>query len=207
MKTCNHCGKENPANTGYCYQCGNHIRHTTAVLARRSFWSRVPSWAWVFIGAGSIVLFILFIMGSFYSLAHFEGFASIIFLVLGVFAFRIFSGQPPGNIPIMRAIMVGFFALMGSTIDQTGNYVYNKPVEWCMCPEGSQLNRTTTTSHPLPGRTDMTQNFTCLQNDKPIKEIDMLAVLGIRFLEYMVLAYLLIALRWAIWKWTSKKTI
>lgn len=200
MKACNHCGKENPVNTSYCYQCGNHIKYATAIQIKPSVWSRIPSWGWVFIGVACIVLFILFIMGSFYSLAHFEGFASVIFLVLGVIAFRVFSGKPPSTIPVIRAIAVGFFALMGATIDQTGNYIYNKPVEWCMCPDGTELNRTTTTSHPLPGRTDMTQNFLCLLNGEPVENIDMLAIIGIRFLEYMVLAYLLLGLRWLIWK-------
>ena len=204
MKTCTHCGKENPDNASYCYRCSNPVKHSVAIPMKRSFWSRIPSWAWVFIGIGCIALFFLFIMGSFYSLAHFEGFASIIFLILGIVAFRVFSGQRPSNIPVIRAIAVGFFALMGATIDQTGNYVYNKPVEWCMCPEGTQLNRTTLTSHPLPGRTDMTQNFLCLLNGEPIENIDMLAVIGIRFLEYMLLAYLLIGLRWLIWKWKRK---
>ena len=200
MKICNHCGKKNPADTDYCYQCGNPVKNTLTVSMRRSFWSIIPSWAWIFIGVGGIVLFLILIMGTFYSLANFEGFASAIFLVLGVITFRVFSGQRPGNIPLIRAIIVGFFALMGATIDQTGNYVYNKPVEWCMCPEGTELNRATLTSHPLPGRTDMTQSFTCLIDGKPITDIDVLPVVGIRFMEYMLLAYLLLGLRWLIWK-------
>src|SRR5215203_2419826 len=160
MKTCTHCGRTNPDNAAYCYGCGNMIKDVSPSI-RKSFWSKLPSWAWIFIGLAAIAIFILFIIGSFYSLAHWEGFASAIFLVIGVFVFRVFSGSPPGNIPLIRAILVGFFALMGATIDQTGNVIYNKPVELCMCPSGSDLQRTTVTSHPLPGRTDMTQDFTC----------------------------------------------
>ncbi|RYZ27917.1 MAG: zinc ribbon domain-containing protein [Chitinophagaceae bacterium] len=199
MKTCNHCGKTNPGNASYCYQCGNTVKYVTASVIRKSFWSRLPSWAWIFIGVGGIGLFILLIIGSFYSLAHWEGFASIIFLVLGVFAFRVFSGQPPSNIPVIRAIAIGFFALMGATIDQPGNLIYNKPVETCLCPTGSQLQRSTITTNPLPGRTDMTQDFTCVLDGKPVESINMLAVMGIRFLEYLVLGYLLIGLRWLFW--------
>lgn len=95
--------------------------------------------------------------------------------------------------------MIGFFALMGATIDQPGNLIYNKPVETCFCPPGSQLRRSTITSNPLPGRTDMTQDFTCVQNGKPVESINMLAVMGIRFLEYLVLGYLLLGLRWLFW--------
>lgn len=206
MKTCTHCGKTNPDNAGYCYQCGNPVKHAAAIPIKRSFWSRLPSWAWIFIGVGAIALFMLFIIGSFYSLAHFEGFASIIFLVIGVFGFRVFSGKAPSNIPLIRAIMVGFFGLMGATIDQTGNYVYNKPVEMCLCPAGSELQRTTVTSHPLPGRTDMTQDFTCVKDSEVVERPSMLAIIGIRFLEYMLLAYLLIGLRWLIWKVRTKRT-
>lgn len=170
---------------------------------KRSFWSRLPSWAWIFIGLGAIALFIGIIIGGFVGLATIEGFASSIFLIVGVICFRVFSGTPPSKIPLVRAIMVGFFALMGATVDQTGNYVYNKPVEMCMCPTGSSLNRTTDVSHPLPGRTDMTQEFTCVENGKEVKWLDMFPIMGIRFLEYMFLAYLLIGLRWIIWKWKT----
>jgi hypothetical protein len=40
----------------------------------------------------------------------------------------------------------------------------------------------------------MTENFTCLQDGKPVERINMLAVLGIRFLEHQALGYLLIGL-------------
>ena len=203
MKTCTHCGKANPDDAAYCYRCGNSIG-ADAVKGKRSFWSRLPSWAWIFIALAVIALFIPLIIGSFYSLAHWEGFASIIFLVTGVLVFRVFSGTPPGRHRIMRAIMVGFFALMGATVDQTGNPVYNKPVELCLCPPASELTRSTVTSHPLPGRTDMTQDFTCIRDGELVKRIDMLPVMGIRFLEYMLLAYVLIGLRWLVWKMRSK---
>jgi hypothetical protein len=203
MKTCTQCGKTNPDDAGYCYQCGNNIR-SAAVMAKRSFWYRLPSWAWIFIGLAAIAVFILLIIGSFYSLTHWEGFASVIFLVIGVLVFRVFSGTPPGRHKIVRAIMVGFFALMGATVDQTGNPVYNKPVELCLCPGGSELTRSTITSHPLPGRTNMTQDFKCIRDGELVKRIDMLPVMGIRFLEYMLLAYLLIGLRWLVWRMKSK---
>lgn len=205
MKTCSHCGKTNPDDAGYCLQCGNMIKFAAAIPARKTFWSKLPSWAWILIGVGAIAAFILFIIGSFYSLAHWEGFASIIFLVVGIFVFRVFSGKPPTTSSIIRAIAIGFFALMGATVDQTGNYIYNKPVEVFMCPAGSELNRSTITSHPLPGRTDMTQNFTCFKQERAVETLDMLPILGIRFLEYMLLAYLLIGVRWMIWKWKSNR--
>ena len=57
MKTCTQCGKTNPDDAGYCYQCGNNIR-SAAVMAKRSFWYRLPSWAWIFIGLAAIAVFI-----------------------------------------------------------------------------------------------------------------------------------------------------
>lgn len=202
MKTCTHCGKINPTDTSYCYSCRNPLKQSATIVfpLKRSFWSKLPSWVWILIGLGAIALFIGIIIGGFIGLATIEGFASIIFLIIGIVCFRVFSGTRPSKIPLVRAIMIGFFALMGATIDQTGNYVYNKPVEMCMCPTGSSLNRTTDVSNPLPGRTDMTQNFTCIVNGKEVKLLDMFPIMGIRFLEYILLAYLLLGLRWFLWK-------
>jgi hypothetical protein len=50
----------------------------------------------------------------------------------------------------------------------------------------------------------MTQDFKCIRDGELVKRIDMLPVMGIRFLEYMLLAYLLIWLRWLVWKIKSK---
>lgn len=215
MKVCTHCSKENPDDASYCYGCGNRLKQAAtsyaapvyAASTRRSFWSKIPSWAWVFIGMGAMALSLGLIIGGFWSLANLEGFASLIFLAAGIICFGVFSGRRPGSVPVLRAILVGFFALMGATVDQTGNLVYNKPVEWCSCPPGSSLERSTTTSHPLPGRTDMTQNFTCFLGETAVKQIDMLTVMGIRFLEYMLLAYLLIGIRWMIWKWKVRNEL
>jgi hypothetical protein len=200
MKTCSHCNQSNPNDADYCNHCGNRIKHIQPAV-KKSIWAKLPSWAWVFIGMGAIALLLLIIIGSFYSLAHFEGVASILFLIAGGLVFRVFSGTAPSNNTALRAILIGFFALMGATIDQTGNYLYNKPVEIWMCPDSTSLQRSTVTSHPLPGRTDMTQNFTCYKEDVPVEMLDMLPILGIRFLEYMLLAYLLIGLRWLVWRY------
>jgi hypothetical protein len=203
MKICTHCGKQNPGDASYCYACGNPVKNSFVLPQKTSFWSRLPSWAWIFIGLAAIALLLGFIIGGFWALANVEGIASLIFLVAGVVCFGVFSGRPATWPPLLRAIGIGFFALMGATVDQTGNVVYNKPVEICLCPPGTKLERTTVTSHPYAGRTDMTQDFTCVKNMEAIKALNPFAIMGIRFLEYMMLAYILLGVRWLIWKLKS----
>ncbi|MBK9504023.1 MAG: hypothetical protein IPO03_01220 [Bacteroidetes bacterium] len=42
---------------------------------------------------------------------------------------------------------------MGATVDQTGNIIYNQPVEICFCDQGTSLNRDENISNPMPGTT------------------------------------------------------
>lgn len=204
MKICSHCNKKNPDATNYCLKCGNDMKFIVAIPARKSIWSMLPSWAWIFIGLAAIALFLAIIIGGFVALATIEGVASILLLAAGIICFGVFSGKPATWPAVMRAIGVGFFALMGATIDQTGNLIYNKPVEMCMCQKGAELQRRTITSHPLPGRTDMTQDFACVKDGKIVETLNVFPIFGIRFLEYMLLAYLLLGVRWLLWKWKIK---
>jgi hypothetical protein len=95
----------------------------------------------------------------------------------------------------ITALGICFFALMGMAIDQPGNYLYNKPLEWLFCPANSTLSRGIDVSHPLPGRTDITQDFNCVSSDQKItKRIGPLEIMGVRFVEYVVIAYAVLGL-------------
>lgn len=150
----------------------------------KSWTSNIPSIAWIFIFVIGIALFIGGIAALFYGLSNLEGLASLFFLLIGYFAIRN-SGSSLGN-----ALMIGFFALMGVAIDQPGNPLYNKPIDIWQCTDGTHLNRGVDITHPLPERTDVTQNFSCLDDDdNVVKQISLIFVVGVRFVEYILIGY------------------
>ncbi len=67
-------------------------------------------------------------------------------------------------------------------------------MEWFFCPEGTQLERGIQVTNPLPGRTDVTQEFTCVNPDskQPVKGISTGRVILVRFVEYILIGYLLV---------------
>jgi hypothetical protein len=166
---------------------------------------RLPSWLWMLIMLCGILLVIVVPIGIIYVLSHFEGVASVIFLVLGWFVFGNFAKQEKRN-PMVIGGAVLFFALMGMSIDQTGNIIYNQPMA-LSCPEGTIYNRSVTVLHPLPGRTDFFQNFQCLdEKGKTAYGIPIYMVLLTRFIEYILIAYLLLGIRIFINKiWKNKE--
>ncbi len=154
-----------------------------------------------------LIVFIGGITLIFFGIATIEGVASILMLIAGYLAFRftapwdsteVFSNKS-GMSSFLVAIGVGFYALMGMAIDQPGNFLYNKPLEILFCPAGSQLVRDTITLNPLPGRTDILQDFPCVtkfvtaeEDVRVVKRIGMFEVIGTRFIEYLVLGYFLL---------------
>lgn len=148
--------------------------------------SQIPSIGWIIIFLGGIALLIGAIIGLFYGLATIPGFASIIFLVIGFFVIRNTGSS------IANAAIIGFFALMGMAVDQPGNPIYNEPIGIWQCPDGTELNRGINVTHPLPERTDITQEFTCVdESGTLVKRIGMGYVILVRLIEYLVLGYLL----------------
>ena len=206
MKVCLQCKKENPDDFKHCRYCGAELSGATK-LNSRSFWNRLPSWAWILIIVGALIIGIGLIIGSFVALATIEGVASLVLLTLGMIGFGILplrKPQPTGA--ISRAIGISFFALMGATVDQTGNYIYNKPVEICFCNDGTSLNRIENVSNPMPGTTIIQQDFTCYDKaGAPVKTINMFAVMGIRFVEYVLLGYILLGVRRFLWNVKNKE--
>jgi hypothetical protein len=171
-----------------------------------SFWSRLPSIVWIPLIVGGIAALIGGIVGLFYGLSHIEGFASILMLVVAWSLIRLAASPDTVDTPdtsgggkgLVVAIAITFFALMGMAIDQPGNVIYNQPVEWLFCPSGSDLQRGITVSHPLPERTDVTQDFSCVDTVNGQREIvdrpTVFEVIAVRFVEYVVIGYALIAL-------------
>jgi hypothetical protein len=136
----------------------------------------------------------------FYALSHIEGFASVLMIVIAWLVIRFASSDGEGTSSstgqkMVVAGVITFFALMGVAIDQPGNYVYNRPIEWFFCPSGTDLHRGVDVTHPLPGRTDVTQDFTCLDplENVVIDSPPIGGVIATRFVEYVLVAYGLIA--------------
>lgn len=165
-----------------------------------SFLSNLPSWVWVFLFPLGIVALIGTIVFSFFLLSNVEGIATGIFLVIGWGVAKSFSSdselaaKTPGTSLIMGGVIC-FYALMGMAIDQPGNFVFNKPIQWFLCPANTTLTRGVDVSHPLPGRTDITQDFRCVDTrgelvDRP----SLFGVIGIRFVEYVLVVYGFMAL-------------
>jgi hypothetical protein len=181
----------------------------------RAIWSRLmnlPSIAWVILFPLGIIAFIgsiiLFIVG----ISSIEGFATVIFLVIGWFMAMgiVAAGQEfkgPGS-GLMMGGIICFYALMGMALDQPGNFLFNKPIGW-FCPSGSSMNRDVSVLHPLPGRTDLIQRFMCvdIKTGKNVEEVGMFKLIGVRFVEYVVVAYGFMALHTLLRKLRPRRVI
>ena len=207
MKNCPSCKKENPDDFEHCRYCGFPLQNAGSKLPS-NFWKRLPSWAWILIIVGGIIGLIALLIGSFVGIATIEGFASLILLGCGIIGFGVYPLRKPEALnPFARGIGLAFFALMGASVDQTGNLVYNKPGEICFCDNGTLLSRDENVLNPMPGTTIIQQDFTCFDKmGNPVKQINMFAVLAIRFIEYVLLGYLLLGVRRLIWNLKNKNT-
>ena len=173
----------------------------TPSSSRFSWFKRLPSFAWIILFILGIAALIGGIILLFYALSNIEGFASVLMIVIAWLVIRFMSSDDTGSDSstgqrLALAGAITFFALMGMAIDQPGNYVYNRPIQWFLCPSGTELHRGVDVSHPVPGRTDITQDFTCVdpRENVVVDSPAMGGVIAIRFIEYVLLAYLLIAL-------------
>jgi hypothetical protein len=168
-----------------------------------SIWNRLPSFVWIILIVGGIIALILGVIGTFYALSSIEGVASVLMLVVAWVVIRTGSSYSPkateqqsSGSSIVTAMGISFFALMGLAIDQTGNPIYNQPIEWFFCPSGTELHRGVDVTNPRPGETVVTQDFTCVERGREaiVKQIGMFEVMGTRFVEYVLIGYLLIGL-------------
>jgi len=205
MKDCPGCKKANPDDLEFCRYCGRPLPPAPFVPPKKPR-RRLPSWVWILIIIAGAAGLIGLLIGSFVGIAMVEGFASVILLLCGIVGFGIYPLRKPEKAnPFTRAIGLSFFALMGAAVDQPGNFIYNKPVEICFCESGTSLNRTENVSNPLPGTTYIEQNYICYDAaGNPVKRINVFAVVAIRFVEYVLLGYLLLWLRRVIWSRKNK---
>lgn len=158
---------------------------------------KIPSFLWIPIIIGAIALFIGGSFAIFYGFGYVEGFGSLILLVLGWFGFRVGNnsdGSETGTLAV--AFGITFFALMGMALDQTGNFLYNKPIEWIFCPKNSELMRETISRGVVGGGVSLSQSFVCAdQNSGQIlRKISGYEHFGVRFLQYILLGYILLGL-------------
>ncbi len=200
MRTCVNCNKENPDDASYCYKCGHYLASSSlvdpALSPRKKWYSRIPVLGWIGLGLIAIAAFLGVIIGGFWAVATVEGIASLIFLSVGIFLFGVFRKGVFTQNKIFRAIAIGFWALMGASIDQTGNYLYNYPVGMIECPRGTYISRSANVAHPHAGETMITQEFNCYnESGESEKTVNTFAMMGYRFLEYILLAYILIGCR------------
>lgn len=150
---------------------------------------------------GLIVIIIGSFIGAVYLIGNVAGIASIAFLLIGVIIFGVFSKYPQRNSSIVLAFLIVLFTVTGAAVDQAGNYIYNLPVEYLMCPEGTELNRNVLVRYPLPERTEFVQEFSCVDKELNVVEnLSLAGILGIRFVEYIILAILLLLARSLLYK-------
>jgi len=164
---------------------------------------KIPSWLWLILILLGVLLVIAIPAGFIYLISHFEGIASIIFLMIGWYVFGNFAKSEKRNSFILAGA-IGFFALMGMAIDQPGNIIYNQPLA-LTCPAGTTYSRSVFTRNPLPERTEFVQKFQCFdKNGKSAYTIPVGIVLLTRLGEYILLGYLLLGIRIIIFKLKKK---
>lgn len=173
----------------------------------------VPSIVLVVAAVVAMIAFVALIQAAFFGSGRIEGLASIALLLGGWASLRLFSPpssrrkqvirerlQPnatrqqhgPGVRSMLTALGVLTFAFIGFAVDQAGNRLYNLPIELLFCPDGTELRRAENIRNPRPGTTTITQDFTCVNpSGSVVREVAPGAALGVRFVEYVALAYLL----------------
>ncbi len=130
---CPLCGRENPDDRSQCAFCGSPLPATAPggqSMSRQPWHSRVPGLLWIpliLLGVAAVVVVpAAFIWG----ISHIEGLATVIVVAGGVAAFTVPTARGTAWRGLMAAGAIVFFALMGMAIDQPGNPVLNKPLEW-----------------------------------------------------------------------------
>jgi hypothetical protein len=167
-----------------------------------SLFSRLPSIVWIPIIVLGIAALVGGGIGLFYLLFNVEGAASVIMIVIAWVVLRAGArvnvstpDSPAAQLPgWVTALCILFFAVMGLVIDQTGNVLYNKPVEWLFCPAGTTLQRGVDVSHPLPGETVVNQTFSCVEGQQVVRGIGDFEPIAVRFVEYILIGYILLGL-------------
>lgn len=168
-------------------------------------WDKIPESFQI-----GIIIVLLFVIPTllYYFTAHFEGVASILFLIAG---FAFYKTSQKDLVLENYRFAIGFvilFAFLGMIFDSSGNFVYNKPIEK-LCSVGDELVRDVVivegVSHDDPDV--YANNFSCfsIAENKIVYEIPRWKTLGIRFLEYVLLAVFFVGFYWVLSKFRTKK--
>jgi hypothetical protein len=171
------------------------------------FTEKIPSILWIPIIVGAIALFIGGMIAFFYGIGYVEGFGSLIILSLGWIGFRVGNNSDDLKLGgFGLALGISFFALMGMALDQTGNFIYNQPLEWIFCPANSELMRETIERGARGGGVSLNQNFTCMANSgEVLRKIAGYEHFGFRFVEYVVIGYILLGLS-RLYSWIKRSS-
>jgi len=153
---------------------------------------KIPSIGWVLIVVAAIALFVGAIWGGFFVITHIEGAGSIFLLVSAWSVLRVGANTPEiRDNKLGVAVLIVFFAMMGLAFDQTGNFIYNQPMEWLFCPSDSELSRETLHRAVRRG-VSVEQNFTCVAaSGQVVRQISGWEHLFFRFFEYVLIGYAL----------------
>ena len=84
---------------------------------------------------------------------------------------------------------------MGMALDQPGNILYNQALECVYCPENSDLKREAVSIGLEGGGVQVSQKFECVARNsgQVLRRINMFELLAVRFGEYVLIGYLLLA--------------
>jgi hypothetical protein len=176
----------------------------------------VPSFVWVILIVLGVIVFIALINGAFFGFTQIEGLGSILLLLGGWFGIRTLThrynamNKPKrrvddaqklaNNIAVALGILT--FASLGFAFDQPGNALYNLPIQWAFCPAGTQITREADISNPRPGTTVIVQEFACVDEAvEVVQEVPIWGAMLIRFIEYLLLGYLLMWLSGIYTRW------
>jgi hypothetical protein len=157
--------------------------------------NKIPSFLWIPIFVGGVALFIGGALALFYGFGYVEGFGSLVILVLGWLGFRAGNNSDEKDVGGSFGVALGitFFALMGMALDQTGNFIYNQPITWIFCPDGSEIMRETIQKGARGGGISLSQSFTCVaQSGEIVRRLGMFEHLAYRFAQYVALGYVML---------------
>lgn len=133
-----------------------------------------------------------------------EGFASLLFLLGGIFLFVYFPFRYKSRIQwtSVPTVLFPFFVLLGATLDQTGNKIYNYPIEWKECSDNEQLVRKIA-HYSRGGKSSNSIEF-FVKNEQTGKErmVHWWTIIWIRAVEYVLIGVILIVIQ-RIW-WNLK---
>jgi hypothetical protein len=133
-----------------------------------------------------------------------EGFASLLFLFAGIFLFIYFPFRYKSRIQwtSVPTVLFPFFVLLGATLDQTGNTLYNYPIEWKECASDEQLVRKIA-HYSRGGKSSNSIEF-FVKNTQSGKErlVHWWTIIWIRAVEYVFIGLILIIIQ-RIW-WNLK---